>query len=313
MPNPFSESSYALALSCELLGWSRTTQALAAYPVVPTLQQEADLGYDLSLAMNWAVLFLQFKVPQRLHGANAGQMSHFGRPYFRFPVKTNRTANNAIQHNTLLQLEQQRSADALVYYSAPIFAQGIELYDAVITKEVQQRSVFVPPSILPAVRANDRHVIAYTGQHDVTPFSEPGHPRDGSDETFHGQLIESVRERPDRARTRKTAAEYVQELAKNAEGLLPHVTVDTYAEVKRAKSADRVYPGGPSPLEAKIFEPDLYEREYVRDQHWGATESPKSVGRAESRTQKRRVVTPLQAVMELGRRTGTLPFLLSSR
>lgn len=124
MPNPFSESSYALALSCELLGWSRATQALAAYPVVPKLQQEADLGYDLSLAMNWAVLFLQFKVPQRLHGANAGQMHHFGRPYFRFPVKTHRTANNAIQHNTLLQLEQQRSADALVYYSTPIFAQA---------------------------------------------------------------------------------------------------------------------------------------------------------------------------------------------
>lgn len=134
---------------------------------------------------------------------------------------------------------------------------------------------------------------------------------------FERRLLDAVRERPIRKETAKEfivrlATETITEVGDRNKGEFPDVTVADYDEVKRAKSTEKLYSGPASPLEAKLFDPALYEKEYAGKERWGSSGMPDEPRRARRHSKKQRIVTPLQAVMELGRTTGTVPFLIVS-
>lgn len=86
-------------------------------------------------------LILQFKRPEYLYGASAGQWRFWGQPYFRF-------GRDAQQQRVLHLLERNAGNDALVRYAAPAFWQWGQLEAAHLQGQVVQMSGFVSPSRL---------------------------------------------------------------------------------------------------------------------------------------------------------------------
>jgi hypothetical protein len=121
-PTAISEYSYGLGLAIEVVSRLGGMPHLIAAPLVPSLQQEADLGFDVAIEGRWLLLCLQFKIPTRLVRRSAAQAEAFDVPYFRFQVKTDTTRNGQSQHNTLCDLQQSLSGiGEHVLYAAPIF------------------------------------------------------------------------------------------------------------------------------------------------------------------------------------------------
>jgi len=156
---------------------------------MPTLQQEAALGFDLAIEARWILLCLQFKISTKLVRRNAGQAAHFGVPYFRFPVKTDQTSNGQCQHNTLCDLERSLSGvGEHVRYAAPIFDTHDELTTLARAGALAEQSVFIPPMRLGPVTPGDTHHFAYSTRRNVRPFSKPGAEIDASFEGLINQL-----------------------------------------------------------------------------------------------------------------------------
>lgn len=145
-PTSISEYTYGLCATIEIVNRLGGMKRLIAAPLVPSLQQEADLGFDLALEGRWLLLCFPFKIPTQLVRGNAGEAAVMGTPYFRFHVKTNATSNGRCQHNTLCELEQLlSSAGEHVLYSAPIFDTHRDLSSYARSHTLVEHSVFVPP------------------------------------------------------------------------------------------------------------------------------------------------------------------------
>lgn len=167
----FNESAYGMYLTCELQRWFDLQDDLDGIALPPTLRDEADLGYDMSIPRKWGLLYLQFKMPKYLRGHNASERHVFGEPYFRFKVKTDVTSNGRIQHNVLCDLE---AIGETVFYAAPAFLTIDELTYYARNDGIYSNSAFPLPSDLGCVRARSNHCFAYTDCRDVRAFSEPG-------------------------------------------------------------------------------------------------------------------------------------------
>lgn len=195
-PTSISEYTYGLCATIEIVDRIGGIDRLIAAPLVPSLQQEADLGFDLALEGRWLLLCLQFKIATQLVRGNAAEASVMGTPYFRFHVKTNETSNGQCQHNTLCDLEQLLSAAGEhVLYAAPIFDTHDDLSQYARSRMLVEHSVFVPPMRLGPVQAGDPHCFAYTTKHDIRPFSDPGQPFDGSFEGVIDRLFSTAGDR----------------------------------------------------------------------------------------------------------------------
>lgn len=195
-PTAISEYTYGLCMTIEIVNRLGGIKRLVAAPLVPSLQQEADLGFDLALEGRWLLLCLQFKIPTRLVRSNATEAAVMGTPYFRFHVKTNETSNGQCQHNTLCELEQLLSAGGEhVLYAAPIFDTHRDLSHHARLHTLVEHSVFVPPMRIGPVQAGHPHCFAYTTKHDVRPFSEAGQPFDGSFEGIVDRLFSTAGDR----------------------------------------------------------------------------------------------------------------------
>lgn len=96
---------------------------------------------DNQLPRTPVTLILQFKRPEYLYGATAGQWRFWHQPYFRF-------ARQNEQQRVLTTLERNAGDDALVRYAAPAFWQRGQLEAAHLRGEVIQGSGFVSPSRL---------------------------------------------------------------------------------------------------------------------------------------------------------------------
>lgn len=167
----FSEAAYGMYLTCELQRWFDLQDDLDGIAIPPNLQEEADLGYDMAIPRTWSFLYLQFKLPQYLRRSNATEYHAFGKPYFRFNVKTDKTTNEKIQHNLLCDLE---AVGETVSYAAPAFLTRGELTTFALNDGMYVNSAFPLPSDLGLVDAGSKHCYAYTGSKDVRAFSEPG-------------------------------------------------------------------------------------------------------------------------------------------
>lgn len=124
-------------------------------------------------------LVLQYKRPEYLFGATASQWSFWEKPYLRF-------STSARQQAALLRLHKNLGRDAVVRYAAPAFWKRGELDEAVIRRQVLQRSGFVSPAKLAG--------------HSVWTYVEPGrsgraNPR-GRPQRFEtvGDLLAAIEE-----------------------------------------------------------------------------------------------------------------------
>lgn len=162
-PLHFSEFSYGYALTDELIHWYGTP--LTAAPVFPSLQEEgmSGGGYDVQLKGPGVPLFLQFKLSDRMEGANAleAKAGFLHAPFYRMHL---RPAGRSKQHKLLLKLENNYSE---VYYCAPGFFQTIELNDAYGNHHVYDRSFFMRPSEIGPLPDKWRHHIAFQSAHSV--------------------------------------------------------------------------------------------------------------------------------------------------
>jgi hypothetical protein len=169
----FHERQYELAMNLELLSGSGAFFA-------PMQVVEEALGYDIALvpgeAAIWqhlgiaagppgtptamaygqgnapmpggpvfsASLFCQYKRPERMIGATAGQRmarsaQGGGLPYFRVFLDRD-------QHQVLSDLEQSVGQDAVVRYAAPCFHRIEDLWVRQATRKVAGDSVFIAPN-----------------------------------------------------------------------------------------------------------------------------------------------------------------------
>lgn len=188
----FNEATYGLHLTFEIQRWLKDQDDLDGVARLPTLRDEADLGYDVSVPARWGLLYLQFKMPEFMYGARASEFGVFNEPYFRFPVKTDATTNGKIQHNVLLALEESGES---VFYAAPSFLTGEELSRFALNDGMYLNSVFPRPSDLGEVVAGSLHRFAWTDDRNVRAFSDPGPLFDGGfgevQSKITGRLLES--------------------------------------------------------------------------------------------------------------------------
>jgi len=172
MRSELSEFSYGFAVTAELR--DRLRPFIMTAPIFPTLVQEEELGWDVKVPIRGLALFLQFKLPEALVRANAGEWSYFGGPYYRFPLHRRLRSN---QHNRLKALATTEPA---VFYGAPRFHSLLEFHSNYIRERVAAESAWIPATNLPAVNDNYQHHIAFRTGSDAQFFSPERKPVEGS-------------------------------------------------------------------------------------------------------------------------------------
>ncbi|NIH52283.1 hypothetical protein FHX76_000151 [Lysinibacter cavernae] len=226
----FNESTYAMYLTVEIQRWLHAQGDLDGIALLPSLRQEADLGYDIAIPRRWAMLYLQFKMPRYLRRSNANEYAVFGKPYFRFAVKTDVTLNGLVQHNALYDLEV---TGADVFYASPCFLTSDELAQHVSNDGLYPNSVFPRPSQLGRVLPDSQHCYAYTSTGDIRAFSEPGPPMEASFESVQRTMSASV----EVAETR-TLEDFVERALLNFPEGESRPTYRRYTESRLAKLQD---------------------------------------------------------------------------
>ena len=92
-------------------------QSIKAAPVLPSLQQEKDLGWDAHLPLKGTDFYYQFKLSDYLWRANASYIADktYGGPYYRLSL--HRKDNNR-QHR---RLKRHAQSNPNTFYVAPEF------------------------------------------------------------------------------------------------------------------------------------------------------------------------------------------------
>lgn len=183
-----------------LLDYLESRNIRAGNLVAPSQQDEADLGYDLrAKSLKWGTLYLQYKVPEIMTRRNASEWNFFNTPYYRFRVKTDKTKNGNIQHNTLVELEEslqdpsfKNQPPGVVRYVSPTFHTYTDLQNSFIQKTILARSVYASPRTLGIVEENSDHKYAYLGNNFIRAFSDPTPPTEGTFESTIDKFIDSL-------------------------------------------------------------------------------------------------------------------------
>lgn len=147
----FSEATFQFLVIHEMLGQLGAAAGTKVY--IPTLRQEASLGYDARLTNLAGVsCFFQFKIGrQRVRYSKADFEVHnykqnLQKPYWEFCIR------NARQHNLMYQLAATESA----FYVASAVTSSNTLYQHARTGEVAEHSAIIDPSESETV-AEDKH------------------------------------------------------------------------------------------------------------------------------------------------------------
>lgn len=185
-----SEFSYGYGVTREIEGLLESV-GLKTAPFLPSLLQEAQLGFDVGFDKPGAVLLVQFKLGQSLQRfvrtKGTAQVPLLSRPFWRFNINT---AEPEGQYETLLKAEGD---GAEVYYAAPRFVDWSDYLAIFEAKDVLNRSLlFRPTEVRDALvrqRAPDgAHKVAYDEKR-VHVCSEPAEIQ----ETAAAQLASTVR------------------------------------------------------------------------------------------------------------------------
>lgn len=146
MEAAFSEFSFGYAAIREAESALTAVYRAAGVPVLPSLQMEEQLGWDVKVDTVEYALFMQFKRPTYVSRRHPGSPTwdHVGNPHYRFVIRTGEH-----QHQRLLELEHDLTAGGQigdVYYVAPRFHVQSDFDDAYLNGTVLERSVIEPPS-----------------------------------------------------------------------------------------------------------------------------------------------------------------------
>lgn len=169
-----SEFSYGYGITREVEEALRSVGIRTA-PFLPSLIDEANLGFDVKFEKPGGIVLLQFKLGQSLRRfvrKNGGVITPaLDRPFWRFVVNTVEPEG---QYETLLKAEQD---GAETYYTAPQFVDWSEYLAAYEAGEVLDRSILVRPTwirdaLVAQGEPDGRHRIVYD-QKRVYVCSEP--------------------------------------------------------------------------------------------------------------------------------------------
>lgn len=114
--------------------------ALAAAPVLPSLQQEANVGWDVHLPLLATDFYYQFKVSKRMIGRNARFRANgtYDSPYYQLDLHR-RDFNR--QHRTLWHHAQSHPN---TYYVAPELETADDFSEAFLANTITENSRLIP-------------------------------------------------------------------------------------------------------------------------------------------------------------------------
>jgi hypothetical protein len=165
-----SEFTFGFAFLFELTraNW----EGITAAPILPSLQQEQNEGWDAKLPVAGTPFFYQFKLAEYLSRSNATYISNgtYAGPYFR--ISLHQRDNNR-QHRLLWQLGQQNQE---TYYAAPEMRTRSQFNDAFLQQSIVPNSRMIRLSDCKQLDDIDgeEHVITFQQDQQAWIFnSEP--------------------------------------------------------------------------------------------------------------------------------------------
>jgi hypothetical protein len=172
---------YAFLYEQTLANWGDLTAA----PVLPSLQQEEEQGWDARLPLNGTDFYYQFKLSDHLSRGNATYLRDgtYNGPYYRCWLHKR---NNNRQHQ---RLRQHCQANPNTYYVAPEF-NSIEQFNATfLARQVAARSRIIPLSGCADIFDGERHCITFQrGSPAWILHSEPKR----QEKSFTGEQLEGL-------------------------------------------------------------------------------------------------------------------------
>lgn len=168
-PIDLSEFSFGYALTESLI--KGLPHGLTAAPLFPSLKKEGQPGggYDLKLSFQGFILFLQFKLSDRMERSTAKEAKDgvLETPFFRMHLRSSAKSD---QHQLLLDLE---GGGNTVFYAAPEFSTAVELDEAYLADEVVAQTVFIRPSDIKALPDQKEHWVAFKKGNSQGYFFSP--------------------------------------------------------------------------------------------------------------------------------------------
>lgn len=130
---------------------------LSAAPILPSLIQEQEEGWDANLPVRGTPFFYQFKLSDYLTYGNAKYIKDgtYRAPYYRISLHRK---NNSEQHNALKRLS---ATEPNTFYVAPEFTGRSEFNSAYLSREVARRSRLVPLTACRLISDSEQHYISY--------------------------------------------------------------------------------------------------------------------------------------------------------
>ncbi|GAA2559148.1 hypothetical protein GCM10010435_32890 [Winogradskya consettensis] len=193
----FSEFSYGYAAIREAESVIGQIYRQHGAPVLPSLIQEEELGYDARIPFVDYALFLQFKRTEyvsRRHPASP-TWEHVNMPHYRFTIDT-----AGHQHAALARLEARLNStpgSGEVFYTAPTFHLQEDFDHAYGFGEVLERSSIVLPSELEQNVGVHHFVVTAEGESLV--LSQPRPPQK---QVHWSTLLSAANDRAGAARER---------------------------------------------------------------------------------------------------------------
>ena len=126
-------------------------------PILPSLQQENEQGWDTKLPINGIDYYYQFKLTDYLHAAHAKFIRDgtYTDPYFR--IKLHRKEDNK-QHNLLHDLSQNFPD---TYYVAPEIIGIDDFNDAFANRQVKQNTRIIKVNECDEIPDGEQHYITF--------------------------------------------------------------------------------------------------------------------------------------------------------
>jgi hypothetical protein len=161
---------------------------LTAAPVLPSLQQEQDAGWDAHLPLAGTDFYYQFKLSDYLSRSNASYIADgtYATPYYRISLHRR---NGSQQHRRLRQLSL---VNPHTYYVAPEFNSIEHFNSRFLARQVTADCRIIPVNVCEDITDNEQHCITFRpgdpswGFHSERNWHERSH-RGGELGEIYGQ------------------------------------------------------------------------------------------------------------------------------
>jgi hypothetical protein len=150
-----SEFTFGFAFLCEQVhaNW----KGLKAAPILPSLQKEADEGWDAHLPVRGTDFYYQFKLSDYLSAGHAKFMKDgtYSSPYYRISLHR---LNSNRQHN---QLVRHAKRNPNTYYVAPEFSGVATFSNAFLSRQLMTNSRLLPLNQCRPFTDGNQHFITF--------------------------------------------------------------------------------------------------------------------------------------------------------